>query len=244
MIFFDLDDTILDTFKINIEIFERVRKNLNLDIEKDEFRQTVRASFRKRMIENFDFEYDERIGIDPLDYLFLTKEYERENMIKFKDKVYNDVKEILQNTSKEDFYHAFFERRFDYTTAISGMRELIEQLKKEGFKLGVITDGLSEVQHGKVDSLKMKNLFDFVFASADCGYGKPNPKFFRYAIEKSKCKVEESIMIGNNINSDVFGALAVGLNAIYFGEKPFNYKVNVAKDAVEIREKIKKILKK
>ena len=50
MIFFDLDDTILDTFKINIEIFERVRKNLNLDIEKDEFRQTVRASFRKRMI--------------------------------------------------------------------------------------------------------------------------------------------------------------------------------------------------
>lgn len=244
MIFFDLDDTILDTSNINVEIFETVRKNLKLSIEKDDFRKILRSSFRKRMIENFDFEYDERIGIDPLDYLFLEGAYECENMKAFKDKVYFDVKNILENTLKEDFYMEFFKRRFDYKKDIFGMVDLIKDLKKEGFKLGIITDGLSEVQHRKVDSLNIRDFFDFVFVSGDFGYGKPNPKFFKYAIEKSNCKKKRSIMIGNNIHSDVFGSLSQGLNAIYFGKEPFNYKVNFAENATVLRKKIKEVLEK
>lgn len=244
MIFFDLDDTILDTSNINVEIFEIVRKNLKLSIEKDEFRKVLRSSFRKRMIENFDFEYDERIGIDPLDYLFLEESYECENMKAFKDKVYFDVREILENTINDDFYNEFFKRRFDYKKDIFGMIDLIKDLKKEGFELGIITDGLSEVQHRKIDSLNIRDFFDFIFVSGDFGYGKPNPKFFKYAIEKSNCKKEKSLMIGNNIHSDVFGSLSQGLNAIYFGDEPFNYKVNFAKDTKDLRKKIKEILEK
>lgn len=243
MIFFDLDDTILDTSQININIFEKVRRKLNLDVEKDDFRKILRTSLRKRMIENFDFQYNESIGIDPLDYLFLTKPYEEDHLRVFKDKVYKDVKDILKNISKEEFFNAFLERRYDYNQDIFGMIDLIKDLKDKGYKLAIITNGLSEVQHRKIDTLKIRDLFEFVFVSGDFGYGKPDPKFYNHVINVSACKKDDSIMIGNNIQSDIFGSLAVGLSAIYLGAEPFNYKVNFAKDALDIKKKIEEILK-
>lgn len=236
MIFFDLDDTILDTLKINSLIFERAQNDLGIDMDKDEFRGTVRTALRSRMIRHMDFAYNETIGIDPLDYLLMEETYEEERLTLFKDGVYSDLKDMLGKITKEEFFNAFFKRRFDYTDAIDGMLELIRDLKAKGRKLGVITDGISEIQHRKAETLGIDKIFDYVFASGDFGYGKPDTKFFFGAMKKANVSANESIMIGNNIDSDVFGALASGMKAIYFGPKPKNYKVTWAANADDLRK--------
>lgn len=236
MIFFDLDDTILDTQKINYEIFKKVHEDLKIKVDLDEFKGRVRTSLRARMIRHLDFQYNETIGIDPLDYLLIEEPLEAERLMLFKKGVYEDVKDILDDVSYDDFYACFLERRFDYTQAIDGMLELIKDLKAKGEKLGVITDGISEVQHRKAETLGIDKIFDYVFASADFGYGKPDTKFYFGAMHKAGVKAKDSVMIGNNIDSDVFGALAAGMDAIYFGKEPKNYKVRCALNASELRK--------
>ena len=242
MIFFDLDDTILATAKTNLLIFERAQMDLHIYMDADEFRGRIRTALRSRMIRHMDFAYNETIGIDPLDYLLMEEPYEEERLELFKNGVYSDVKDILGETTKEEFFAAFLKRRFDYTEAIDGMLELIKDLKAAGDKLGVITDGISEIQHRKAQTLGLDTLTDHVFASGDFGYGKPDTKFFFGAMKMAGVKAEESIMIGNNIDSDVFGALASGMRAIYFGAKPKNYEVLYAPDAKALREILKKAL--
>lgn len=242
MIFFDLDDTILNTAKTNLLIFERAQMDLHIDMDTDEFRGRIRTALRSRMIRHMDFAYNETIGIDPLDYLLMEEPYEEERLELFKNGVYDDVKDILGETTKEEFFAAFLKRRFDYTEAIDGMLELIKDLKAAGHKLGVITDGISEIQHRKAQTLGLDALMYHVFASGDFGYGKPDTKFFFGAMKAAGVRPEESIMIGNNIDSDVFGALASGMRAIYFGAKPKNYEVLYAPDAKALREVLKKAL--
>lgn len=242
MIFFDLDDTILATAKTNLLIFERAQMDLHIDMDADEFRSRIRTALRSRMIRHMDFAYNETIGIDPLDYLLMEEPYEEERLELFKNGVYDDVKDILGETTKEEFFAAFLKRRFDYTEAIDGMLDLIKDLKAAGHKLGVITDGISEIQHRKAQTLGLDTLMDHVFASGDFGYGKPDTKFFFGAMKAAGVSAKESIMIGNNIDSDVFGALASGMRAIYFGAKPKNYEVLYAPDAKALREVLKKAL--
>ena len=132
MIFFDLDDTILNTAKTNLLIFERAQMDLHIDMDADEFRGRIRTALRSRMIRHMDFAYNETIGIDPLDYLLMEEPYEEERLELFKNGVYDDVKDILGETTKEEFFSAFLKRRFDYTEAIDGMLELIKDLKSAG----------------------------------------------------------------------------------------------------------------
>lgn len=242
MIFFDLDDTILATAKTNLLIFERAQMDLHIAMDADEFRGRIRTALRSRMIRHMDFAYNETIGIDPLDYLLMEEPYEEERLELFKNGVYSDVKDILGETTKEEFFAVFLKRRFDYNEAIDGTLELVKDLKAAGHKLGVITDGISEIQHRKAQTLGLDALMDYVFASGDFGYGKPDTKFFFGAMKMAGVKPQDSIMIGNNIDSDVFGALASGMKAIYFGQKPKNYEVLYAPDAKALREVLKKAL--
>jgi putative hydrolase of the HAD superfamily len=46
------------------------------------------------------------------------------------------------------------------------------------------------------------------------GVKKPNQKIFQLAINKAKTDFNSSIMIGDNLEADIHGALNVGMDAI------------------------------
>ena len=48
------------------------------------------------------------------------------------------------------------------------------------------------------------------------GVKKPNPKIFKHALQIAKASQENSIMIGDNYEADILGALNVGIDAICF----------------------------
>ena len=48
------------------------------------------------------------------------------------------------------------------------------------------------------------------------GVKKPNPIIFNHALETAKANAHESIMIGDNLEADIQGAIDVGLDAILF----------------------------
>lgn len=86
----------------------------------------------------------------------------------------------------------------------------------EKYNLHIITDGFREVQHLKLANSKLDHFFKTVTTSEDAGAKKPNPKIFEHAVKKAGTSKTTSVMIGDNLEADVHGALNYGMSAIYF----------------------------
>ena len=56
----------------------------------------------------------------------------------------------------------------------------------------------------------------------EVGVKKPNPKVFEYALEKANTNASSSIMIGDNIEADIQGAINCGIRAIHYNSEKSN----------------------
>lgn len=100
-----------------------------------------------------------------------------------------------------------------------GTVELLEYLTPN-YKLHIITNGFEEVQFKKLNNSNIHHYFATVTNSERVGVKKPNPKIFNYALEQAKTIPQKSVMIGDNLEADIQGAKAVGMNTIFFN--PFD----------------------
>jgi putative hydrolase of the HAD superfamily len=94
------------------------------------------------------------------------------------------------------------------------VRQVLEELKKEGLRLAVLSDFPAEQ---KLDYLGLKQYFEVFISSEDSNYLKPNPEGFMLLAEKLKLKPDEILYIGNNYKYDIMGAVNAGLPAAFIG---------------------------
>lgn len=81
-------------------------------------------------------------------------------------------------------------------------------------KLGLITNGLSCLQHEKIDGSGLAPFFDAMVVAGDIGLAKPDPRIFHALLDQLQTQPDQALMIGNSVTSDIGGAQAVGLKAI------------------------------
>ena len=48
------------------------------------------------------------------------------------------------------------------------------------------------------------------------GVKKPNSKIFKHALDLAKATADQSLMIGDNLEADILGALNFGIDALCF----------------------------
>ena len=73
------------------------------------------------------------------------------------------------------------------------------------------------------------------------GAKKPDPSIFDYALKLSGASVENSVMIGDDLNTDISGAIKVNMKAIYYNPHQKVHDFNIWKEVKNLNE-IKKIL--
>ena len=98
-----------------------------------------------------------------------------------------------------------------------GSLEILDYLKTK-YHLHIITNGFEEIQSKKMFNSGILDYFITTTTSEDVMLKKPHPKVFNHALEKAKATSAQSIMIGDNLEADIYGALDVGMDAIYFGK--------------------------
>ncbi len=95
--------------------------------------------------------------------------------------------------------------------------EVLRDLRSKGYRLGVLSNGFAEVQYRKLSSSGLSGLVDLVVLSDDIGVPKPDPRLYIYAMDKSGCPEPSAhLMVGDNPDTDIRGALGVGWQGIYF----------------------------
>ncbi|MBA4240662.1 MAG: noncanonical pyrimidine nucleotidase, YjjG family [Sphingobacteriaceae bacterium] len=143
----------------------------------------------------------------------------------------------LKQTSKEElryqrFYKAFLHFNYDNlqlahhwaddylkispykTHLIDGAMDVLLYLQ-EKYQLHIITNGFKEVQHIKLDYSNLKPFFEHIIISEEHGFNKPDIKIFDLAQQLTNAQTHECVMIGDNYDADILGALNAQWKAIY-----------------------------
>ena len=102
-----------------------------------------------------------------------------------------------------------------------GSVEMLKELKKRGYKLGMITNGNSLLQNTKLDTAGIRELFDMSVVSDDIGIWKPDKRIFEYAMDKLGVSKEHSLYIGDHPINDIQGALSAGMNVLWMNYGSF-----------------------
>jgi putative hydrolase of the HAD superfamily len=79
----------------------------------------------------------------------------------------------------------------------------------------LITNGFEQTQHDKLKYAGIDSYFIEVITSEGSSYIKPNKEIFDYAFQKTKALPAESIMIGDNVEVDIQGAINAGIDQVY-----------------------------
>ena len=79
----------------------------------------------------------------------------------------------------------------------------------------LITNGFEKTQRSKLKSSGLENYFTHLITSEISNSVKPKKEIFEYAIKQAGCKMNEGIMIGDNLNADIMGATKAGMDTVF-----------------------------
>ncbi|SCX09578.1 putative hydrolase of the HAD superfamily [Ruminococcaceae bacterium P7] len=82
------------------------------------------------------------------------------------------------------------------------------------YRIGVIANqnlGSKE----RLDKFGLLKYIDLVIASAEEGVAKPDLRIFEIALDRSNCKPEEAIMVGDRLDNDIIPANKIGMTSVW-----------------------------
>lgn len=213
---------------------------------------------------NMDFDANKikRVIFD-IDYTLLIPNYYRETEF-FEETVPNHGEYLTKNilkilTEYENIYrqydknifinhlnkylsyeigYDFIEKWFKFNAQLDNQdttatKETLEYLKKKKLELVVLSNWFTKPQKEKLKRVGLISYFDQIYGGDY--YLKPYEASFLLASHPHK--LEECVMIGDNIKVDVEGAINTGMNAIYYtlGEEK-EYSKNKIKNIKELKK--------
>jgi len=200
-LFFDLDHTIWD--------FELNSKETLWDIH-------LKYELEAKGINNFDEFYsiysvhNHKLW-DRYSKGFIKQEELRWKRIYLSLLDYKIADEALSKEMSVDYLTILPDKKnlFPYTI------EILEYLKSKDYSMHLITNGFESVQFKKIKNSNLADYFTEVITSEASNSLKPNKEIFEYALKASNAKLETSIMIGDNEDADIQGAINAGMDSIF-----------------------------
>lgn len=102
-----------------------------------------------------------------------------------------------------------------YIRLYDGAISLLQTLKEKGKKIYLLSNAQRAFTEYEMKSLGIYDLFDGVMISSDLYCTKPDPAFFDALFTSYHLNKKESIMIGNDPNTDIKGASTYGIDSFY-----------------------------
>ena len=91
---------------------------------------------------------------------------------------------------------------------------MLVAVRERGITIGIVSDWGSNLR-GILAGLSLDRYFDFVLPSGAVGVAKPNPAFYRMALDAAGVPASEALMVGDSYRADVRGAWSAGMDAVW-----------------------------
>lgn len=113
------------------------------------------------------------------------------------------------------FVEAFRLLRTAEIRPFPGAIETLDALRAAHVPLALVTNGPTEIQRAKIDRFDLARRFDHVQVEGECGFGKPDPKAYRHALEALGAAASQAWIVGDNLEWEVAAPQRLGLYAIW-----------------------------
>lgn len=110
----------------------------------------------------------------------------------------------------------------DYVNISPTKKNLFESAEKvlgylcKKYHLHIISNGFKDATLTKMQVTNLNPYFKNIIISEEVGVNKPDKAIFEHALHKAQAHKQESVMIGDSLEADVYGAQNFGMQAIFF----------------------------
>lgn len=214
----DLDDTLVDK---NSSIYYAYHELMKMDILDLPYNQKEAEAFAK-FDSNYWKEHEKNGWMVPKEYQTSKEEevyYLRtERFIRY-------FEEVLKLTSKAhplarqhaaEMNEVYMKALGEYAEAIPGAKDLLSALPR-GVQVIVATNGGQQAAENRLKLAGLEKYVDKVISSEALGYSKPAKEFFECLFKKNPQIIPaETLMLGDDLTTDIMGANNVGIDSCWF----------------------------
>jgi putative hydrolase of the HAD superfamily len=93
--------------------------------------------------------------------------------------------------------------------------EMLDYLTEKNYTLHLITNGFEKIQWSKLKESGLSKYFTHVITSEKSNSLKPKKEIFEFALKIAGAQLHQSIMLGDNLDADIQGAINVGMDNIF-----------------------------
>jgi putative hydrolase of the HAD superfamily len=122
--------------------------------------------------------------------------------------------ESLSKTLNDDYLY----KLSTFSQTVYGAKDCLEYLSKK-YLIGILSNGFINVQYNKLFNSGIYKYVQRMIVSDEIGIQKPDKRLFDYALQATGTEVESVVMIGDNPDADIQGAINAGWDAIFFDRK-------------------------
>ncbi|MGB8696168.1 HAD family hydrolase [Acinetobacter sp.] len=123
--------------------------------------------------------------------------------------------------------------------AMPGANSLLAELKQQGYKLAVISNGGHATRLTILQGLGFSHYFDEIISSELVGISKPNPEIFLHTSRQLNIVPENCLFIGDHPVNDIQGATQAGMKALWlqgFHKTGAHKPINTIQNLAEIKQ--------
>lgn len=119
--------------------------------------------------------------------------------IKMTREIFNELIKTTLNIPQQDFDES---------------KDLLKYLKSKGYEIVILTNWFKDIQCEKLKIAGLLEYIDEIYSGEE--FLKPSRESFESALGDHK--KTECIMVGDNLNTDILGAIKSGIQAIYLNK--------------------------
>lgn len=114
---------------------------------------------------------------------------------------------------------AFMMAMAEICTPLDGARELLDSLLESNVKMGIITNGFTELQKIRLEKTEFSHYFELIIISEQVGIAKPDKRIFEHTFSMmGEVDLSAILMVGDNPDSDVLGGMNAGIDTCWLNE--------------------------
>ncbi|BDM66102.1 dUMP phosphatase [Shewanella sp. NFH-SH190041] len=118
--------------------------------------------------------------------------------------------------STEQLQLDYMQAMADISTTLPGVDAMLQSLQGQ-VRLGIITNGFTELQQARLVQTGLDNVFDLMVISEQVGAAKPDLAIFKHALGKMANTVPQRVlMVGDNLQTDIRGGINAGMHTCWY----------------------------
>jgi len=221
-IFFDLDHTLWDFHSNSLETLAEIYRIFELEKRAPDFSSS-------HFIDRYVFHNERMWGLYRQDRM--SKSLLRKARFEY---ALRDIR-IEDKMLAKEMGNSYLEICPRKTRLNEGAIEVLELLKDK-YALHILSNGFHETQLIKLEQSGLTHYFQQIITSEKAAAKKPNKRMYDYAQVHTGALPGESLMVGDNLEIDVVGALNYGWDAIHYNPDGDKHEYRSVKALLEIPE--------